>query len=213
MKRLLITCLLAGTLSQSLADSPYNYPLDDEVNYSLNNYAASGGVVGAYGGVAWGTRGLLKNAPYDNAYDRKSSGFMGGLSAGLDHAMNDYVSLGIEAGLQYNDAIADSPNGEKFSVFSIPAMVTGKFFIPNTEGLHFVGKAGFAWNRFMIDTPNSKETDKNIGPVIAAGIGFKFHDVAVSLQWQHNWMRYRGKENNYAHIAVGLTYTFPDDEY
>ena len=231
MKEIFLTGLLLGSMHCNCnANSATNYPLDPEINYpknvkdvkfkynnttiefttpanmSLNNYAATGGVVGAYGGVAWGTRGLLKNAPYGNAYDKSSSGIMGGVTVGYDVAVSDYVSLGLESGLQHNYKISESHHGEKLSVFSIPTTITSKFFIPNTDGLHFIGKTGFAWNQLIIDEPNNREKDNSIGPLIAAGIGYKIVDFAFSVQWQHNWMTYRSKENNYAHVSLGITY-------
>ena len=199
MKKLLLAFGLLGALLSASANE------DPQINFSLNNYAETGYIFGGDIGVAWGTRGLLKNAPYDNAYDRTSSGFMGGVLLGYDSALNDYVSLGLETAMQYNYHIAESPHAEKFSILSFPVMAVGKLFIPNTEGVHFIGKAGYAYNRFIIDTPGNRDFDNNIAPVIAIGVGYKYKNTAISLQWQHNWMHYRGKENNFAHVALGLS--------
>jgi len=190
----------------------------------IANEAKTGLVLGLYGGygmpTGWLKEKTRKEGGVSTTTKKKSYSPTVGALLGYDFALDNTLSVGAEADFHYI-------HNQKYDISSIPAGVTGnsttkmyigmlfltgKFYVPGTNGLNLFAKSGYGYNRLHFKH-RSSALNRNqwvtlYRPVVAGGIGYNIKDVNIFAQAQYNFLPYHGNNGGYATLSLGASYTF-----
>ena len=195
MKKIIATSVIAAAFAGSTA---------------FADGAQTGLVVGANLGYAYAVNGWIKDAADLPGF--KTGNMAGGAFVGYDAALNQMFSVGLELDAQYAYKLV-SASGIKLNAWSVPLFLTGKFYIPQTDGLNIFGKAGYAYNRLTVSTSYAGVTlsdDENLWrPVAAAGVGYQIQQFNIFAQYQYNWVPLQGENGGYGTLSGGVSYMLP----
>jgi len=150
----------------------------------------------------------------------KNGGQFGGLNLGFDFFMTNFMTLGVETGVQGGDISKSSDRRSrenKVGLVSVPAMVKAKFYL--VKGLNVFGKGGVAYNtiithRDVTNTLSAGFKDSNFDPVVALGLGYAINKVNIFLQYQYNWISAKEfldpklKNGGFMSYSAGISYIF-----
>ena len=179
-------------------------------------YAGDCNKFGKYIGATIGNSMAYKGLKY-HGKNASNNGATFGIVLGLEQKIIQRFSMGFETGFQYAHEYAVGDH-YKSSLISISMMLTTKYFIFNTQGIHVFLKGGLAINSLETDYynpppmsgPPAKFSNVEVKPVGAIGVGYQVDNWSVFGQYQHNWL-----DSNYHNtdkrmlgtISIGLTYT------
>lgn len=171
--------------------------------------------IGLYGGYGMPVAGWLKENVSDNVTSKKKSrSIAAGASLGYDLRLNDMLSFGAEINGQYffkqkftvtNNMTGATGEGRN-KLYSGMLFLTGKFYIPESNGLNLFAKAGYALHKFQGDRTCMKFLYR---PVLASGIGYSIENINIFLKGQYNFLPYRKQNGGHGSLFLGASYSLP----
>ena len=94
----------------------------------------------------------------------------------------------------------------KNKLYSNILFLTGKLYIPKSNGLNLFAKAGYALHKFQGDRTCIKILYR---PVIAGGISYNIEKIDIFLTGQYNFLPYKAQNGGHGSLFLGLSYSLP----
>ena len=181
----------------------------------LANEAKRNLFIGLHGGYGMPINGWLKENVSDNVTSKKKSrSIAAGALLGYDFELNNMFSFGTEINGQYffkqkftitNNMTGATGEGRN-KLYSCMLFLTGKFHVPESNGLNLFAKVGYALHKFQGDRTCMKFLYR---PVLASGIGYNIENIDIFLKGQYNFLPYKKQNGGHGSLFLGASYSLP----